>query len=57
LLANNVVEERDDEVRLEIPADRLGDVVRFIDNERLCCRHLSFTLDVPARVRQARAAR
>lgn len=49
LLADNVVAERDDEVRLEIGADRLGDVARFIDNERLCCRHLSFTLDVPPR--------
>lgn len=49
LLANNVVAERDDEVRFVIGSDRLSDVVRFIDNERLCCRHLSFALDVPAR--------
>jgi hypothetical protein len=49
LLANHVVAEHDDEVRLEIGVDRLGDVVRFIENERLCCRHLSFALDVPPR--------
>jgi hypothetical protein len=49
LLTTGIVDERDDEVRLEVGADRLGDVTRFIDNERLCCRHLSFTLDVPAR--------
>ena len=49
LLANSVVAEGDDEVRFEVGADRFGDVVRFIDNERRCCRYLSFTLEVPAR--------
>ena len=49
LLANTVVAERDDEVQFEIGGDRLGDVVCFISNERLCCRHLSFALEVRAR--------
>ena len=49
LLANDVVAEHDEDVRLTIGAGRLGDVVRFIENERLCCGHLSFALEVPAR--------
>jgi hypothetical protein len=49
LLTNGIIDERDDEVRVEVEADRFGDVTRFIGNERLCCRHLSFALDVPAR--------
>jgi hypothetical protein len=27
----------------------MADVVRFLDNERRCCRHLAFVLEVPAR--------
>ena len=49
LLTGSVVAEGDDEVRFEVGVDRFSDVVRFIDNERRCCRHLSFTLEVPAR--------
>ena len=49
LLATTVVWERDDAVRFEVGADRLADVTRFIENERRCCRHLTFTLMVPAR--------
>ena len=33
----------------ELPAERLGDAARFVENERLCCRHLAFTLEVPPR--------
>jgi hypothetical protein len=38
-----------DGVAFELPADRLRDVARFIDNERRCCSHLAFTLEVPPR--------
>jgi hypothetical protein len=34
---------------VEIPADRLQDAARFIENERRCCAHLAFALTLPAR--------
>lgn len=43
------VRDVNDGVAFELPADRLRDVARFIDNERRCCRHLAFTLEVPPR--------
>lgn len=41
--------ELDDEVVFDLPSDRLADVAAFIENERRCCRHLSFQLDIPPR--------
>ena len=49
LLANYVIGAGDNEVRFELGADRLSDVTRFIENERRCCQHLAFSLDIPAR--------
>lgn len=45
----HTVREVDDGLLFELPADRLGDAVRFVENERRCCRHLSFALEVPPR--------
>jgi len=33
----------------KIPAERFPDVVRFVENERRCCSHLTFSLEVPPR--------
>ena len=49
LLVNNAVAESEDEMRFALAPEQLSDVVRFIDNERRCCRHLAFILEVPAR--------
>ena len=43
------VREVEDGLLFELPAERLGDAVRFVDNERRCCRHLAFALEVPPR--------
>lgn len=43
------IRETTNGMRFELPSDRLADVARFIDNERRCCRHLAFALEVPAR--------
>ena len=37
-----------DGLEVSLPSNRLGDVVSFIENERCCCRHLAFSIDVPA---------
>ena len=39
----------DDGLMMRLPAERLGDVARFIENERRCCRHFTFSLEVPPR--------
>ena len=41
--------EVDDGLLFELPADRLNNAVRFVENERRCCRHLAFVLEVPPR--------
>jgi len=41
------VRELPDGLEASIGADRLADAVSFIENERRCCRHLAFTLEVP----------
>ena len=41
--------ELDDGVVFELEPDRLADVAAFLENERRCCRHLSFRLDIPPR--------
>ncbi len=43
------VREVQDGYLFELPADRIGDVAAFIENERRCCRHLTFSLDIPPR--------
>ena len=45
--ATNRVRELPDGLEVTLAADRLADVVSFIDNERRCCRHLAFGLEVP----------
>jgi hypothetical protein len=42
------VRETESGLMVEIPPDLLADVARFVENERRCCRHLAFALDVPA---------
>jgi hypothetical protein len=42
------VRETEDGLMVELPPDLLGDVARFVENERRCCRHLAFALEVPA---------
>lgn len=32
---------------IEVPSERLGDVAKFVDNERTCCPHLAFAIEVP----------
>ena len=49
LFADHPARATDDGVEVVLPADRLGDAAAFIRNERLCCRHLAFTIHVPAR--------
>ena len=44
----HAVVERPDGLAVTLPSDRLADVVSFIGNERRCCRHLAFSIDVPA---------
>jgi hypothetical protein len=34
-------------LEVSVTADRFADVVSFIDNERRCCPHLSFAVEVP----------
>ena len=43
------VRDLENGMEFELPADRLDDTARFVENERRCCRHLAFTLAVPAR--------
>ena len=43
------VRDLENGMEFELPADRLADTARFVENERRCCRHLAFTLEVPAR--------
>ena len=43
------VRETADGLQFELPSDRLADAARFVDNERRCCRHLAFMLEVPPR--------
>ena len=42
------VHRLDNGLEVSIAADSLADAVSFIDNERRCCRHLAFSLEVPA---------
>jgi hypothetical protein len=35
-----------DDLTFEVPSDRFGDVARFVENERLCCAHLRFVIEV-----------
>ena len=36
-------------IEFEVSPERLSDVARFIENERRCCRHLVFALEIPPR--------
>lgn len=43
----NRVRRTESGLETSIAPDRLADAVSFIENERRCCRHLAFTLEVP----------
>ena len=43
------VHEVEDGIEVVLPVERLRDAAAFIENERLCCRHLTFRLTVPER--------
>jgi hypothetical protein len=40
------VTETPDDLTFELPAARFGDVARFVENERRCCAHLRFVIEV-----------
>jgi len=44
-----VVNELPDGLSFALPSSRLGDVARFVENERRCCAHLGFVIEVPPR--------
>lgn len=46
---STVVHDVEDGLAFDVPPDRLADVAAFLDNERKCCRHLTFTLEIPPR--------
>ena len=43
------VRDIEEGLMFEVRPDRLIDVVTFLENERRCCRHLGFTLEIPPR--------
>jgi hypothetical protein len=43
------VREIENGLTFALPPDRLLEVAAFLENERRCCRHLAFTLEIPAR--------
>lgn len=48
-VAGQPVTELPDGLSFELPTSRLGEVVRFMENERRCCAHLGFVISVPPR--------
>lgn len=46
---DRAVSDIENGLRFELPPQCLGDVARFVENERRCCRHLAFALEVPPR--------
>ncbi|MEO8561016.1 MAG: hypothetical protein ABI601_03010 [bacterium] len=47
-MADQYVTELHDGLAFELPASRFDEVARFVANERRCCAHLSFVIDVPS---------
>ena len=43
------VQDVENGIVFELPPERLADVAAFLENERRCCRHLAFTLEIPPR--------
>ena len=43
------IREVESGLTFDVPPERLADVARFIENERRCCRHLAFALEIPPR--------
>jgi hypothetical protein len=43
------VREVDAGMAFDLRPDRLADVAAFVENERRCCSHLAFALEIPAR--------
>lgn len=43
------VREVEHGLAFDLPPERLSDVARFVENERRCCRHLAFALEIPPR--------
>jgi hypothetical protein len=47
--AGQIVDELPGGLSFELPSSRLEEVVRFVENERRCCAHLRFVIEVPPR--------
>jgi hypothetical protein len=45
----HAVREVERGLAFHLPAERLADVARFVENERRCCRHLAFVVEIPPR--------
>ena len=43
------VRQTADGLHFELPPDRLVEAARFVDNERRCCRHFTFAIEIPPR--------
>jgi hypothetical protein len=43
----SVVSEIENGLAFDLPPERLSAVAAFLENERKCCRHLAFTLEIP----------
>jgi len=43
------VREVEGGLAFDVPPERLADIARFVENERRCCRHLAFVLEIPPR--------
>jgi hypothetical protein len=43
------VREVESGLAFDLHPDRLVDVARFVENERRCCQHLAFALEIPPR--------
>lgn len=46
---DQAIGELRDGLSFEIPISRLGEVARFVENERRCCAHFRFVIEVPPR--------
>jgi len=43
------VREVEGGLAFDVPPERLADIARFVENERRCCQHLAFVLEIPPR--------
>jgi hypothetical protein len=49
LFADGNAEPVDDGYRVALSPDRLREVMEFVENERRCCSHLGFSIELAAR--------